>query len=129
MSWWRKLFPKKESKPEQSLREYKFELSQADCVGDLYKYTVQADSKAEAFEKLVRYFLEYMGNEVKQEHRTVVYPYKSEHYSIGLPDWFVTYLNGGARDVRGRPLPELNKRHQEALKAYCIEHGIKFRHD
>lgn len=123
MSFWTKLFPKKGKEPKP--KTYEFVSCEAFCVGDHYQYTIAADSEKEAFEKLVRYFMENKSTDVESLNRTVSYPQKHVSYCIGMPQWFFNYLKGGATDYKGRGLPEQREKDRKILEHYCITHGIK----
>ena len=130
MNWFKQLFSKKEkeSKPEPKLKTYDFVSCEAFCVGDHYKYTVTANSKEEAFKKLVKYFVESVGREdIESSSSIVSYPSRHVSFCIGMPEWFFNYLKGGATDYKGQGLPEQREKDRKTLEHYCITHGIKLK--
>lgn len=127
--WAKKLLFKKAKESLPAPTEYIFETCEAHCVGDYYKYVVKADSKEEAFRKLVEFFYGegYPNADIKSSDATVSYPYRSIEYWTGMPDWFYRILKGEARGPRGEPAPERAEKDRELLKQYCRIHNIKLK--
>lgn len=91
-----KLFKKRK---EKGPKTYTFSTVDISCVGDKYVYEVEADSRAEAFRKLVIWFYgeEHIPRgEVQQEHFTVTRPMQDDfHTEGGMPWWFGRLISGG----------------------------------
>ena len=100
--------------------EYKFECLTAERVGDVYRYTIQANSYEEAQEKLFRFFFEDKSGlipDVEQQHGTITYPYYSVCQGTGV---------FGDRFARLVSSQGTEKDYQWKQK-YAFEHGIKLR--
>lgn len=113
-------FKKKKTNNDLKEKTFKFSTLEAAKVGDLYEYTVKADTREEAFEKLVRWFYEKDGNinsnDIKLEHKNVTYPYHSVFRVEGMPLWFGKRISGQVRDN--------NYDYQKKLESYAIKHNI-----
>lgn len=93
-----KIFSKKE-KPKTESKEFVFEVSESVHVGDLYRYTVKANSEKEAFNKLVKYFFGKDKNqEIKSEHSTFSYPNNSTFEYRNMPRWFAKRISGYVKE-------------------------------
>lgn len=98
-------------------KSYKFSTLDGNFVGDKYVYTVEASSREEAFEKLVRYFYERgftSRDDVKSEHFHVTIPAYDRFDVYGMPLWF-------ARKISGRG-------NSKEFMDYVEKHNIKVEH-
>lgn len=104
--------------PKQT--EYKFSVTEIIASGDKYEYTVQAESRKEAFDKLVIFFFGENSHEVNQavtsKARTVHATHSDRFYYTGMPRWFAKRLSGQIRE-EGRD-------YQKDLQKYCINNNI-----
>lgn len=109
------------------MKKFVFETMEAECVGDLYRYTVEANTKDEAFEKLVKYFFSKdMIQPVESEHLTVSYPSLRKFEYTGMPYWFAKRITGWRFDwVYGWFGGKRKESYQERLEEYAREHNIK----
>lgn len=104
---------------EQKPKKFTFDMHEAQCVGDYYKYTVEAASEDEAFKKLVNYFYGNNGSVgIETQSGTVSYPHLSKFiHSNNMPYWFAKRISGvlkqGGRD------------YQAELEEYCKKNEIE----
>ena len=109
---------KRKIKKEIKQTEFVFETHEAVKIGDLYRYTVTADSREEAFKKLVQYFFgENMNQEVKSEHFETSYPNDSIFSYKNMPRWFAKRLGGHIKDK--------SCDYQKELEKYAIDNNIR----
>jgi len=109
------LFKKREAAPSTP-KEYTFSVLEGTKIGDQYTYTVQANSKKEAFNKLVKYFYgEFESNSVQSEHKQVHWPNQSV-FETNMPLWFAKRINGQVRDDKND--------YQKMLEEYALENNI-----
>lgn len=116
------IFSRFKSKPkEQNVKkEFVFEVHEAVKIGDLYKYTITATNKEQAFKKLVEYFFgENMNQEVKSEHLTTNYPMHEVFQYKNMPYWFAKRISGHVKDK--------SCDYQKELEKYCIDNNIKLK--
>jgi hypothetical protein len=114
-------FKSKPKKQEIKQTEFVFEVSESTHIGDLYKYTVKAESKEKAFKKLVQYFFgENMNQEVESEHRTFSYPNQATFDYKNMPIWFAKRISGQVKDK------QYNYQHE--LEKYAVKNNIKLKH-
>jgi hypothetical protein len=98
--------------------EFVFSTSESTHIGDLYEYRVKANSKKEAFDKLVQYlFGEGHVEDVKSDHKQFSYPGHATFNVEGMPMWFGKRISGHLR--------EGNANYQHNLEEYCFKNGIK----
>ena len=98
--------------------EFVFSTSESAHIGDLYEYRVKANSRKEAFDKLVQYFFgEGHVEGIKSDHRQFSYPHHARFTVEGMPMWFGKRISGHVRDE--------NVNYQHKLEEYCIKNGIK----
>jgi len=85
------------SKPikEVKIKTYEFSTSEANCIGEWYRYRIEAESKEEAFKKLIEFFYgENINRPVKQSSGEVFYPGLSKFTYDGMPFWFAKLISG-----------------------------------
>jgi hypothetical protein len=115
---WFKSKPKQEVEIKQT--EFVFEVHEAVKIGDLYRYTVTANNKEEAFKKLVQYFFgKNMNQKVKSKHATTSYPNQVTFEYKNMPYWFAKRISGHIKD-KGR-------NYQHELEKYCTKNNIKLK--
>jgi hypothetical protein len=107
----------------KSPKEYTFSMTEMVCIRDRYTYKVKAESKEEAFKKLVMYFFSTdasgVRSDVESEHNNLTNPYKSHFSCKGMPYWFAKRLSGEVRDIKN------GIDNQHSLEVYCKKHGIE----
>lgn len=116
LNWFKKFSPERKN---ETAKEFEFFMYETQNIGDWYRYTVEANSKEEAFEKLVKYFFaegEDMIQPVKQESGNVTIP-NGRFYYEGMPYWFAKRVSG--------VIKEFNNNYQMKLEEYANAHGIK----
>lgn len=120
MKWFNNLF-KSSKKIEEKPKEFVFESLESAHIGDLYRYTVKADSEKEAFNKLVKMFFgkELNQPDVKSEHFTVSYPFHAKFEYKNMPKWFAKRISGHIKDKQTN--------YQQLLEKYCNENNIVLR--
>lgn len=95
-------------------KEFVFKTRTKPMVGDWYEYTVKADSKEEAFKKLVQYFYSDYNPEEKIESRSGQVIYQGQEiFAEGMPQWFALYLSGSN-----------DKESRRKFEDYCEENNI-----
>lgn len=103
---------------------YKFGMQEIAAIGDRYEYTVKADNKQEAFDKLIKYFFadkdayRIANEDVKSTHHTVTQPQKDSFTHWNMPYWFAKRISG---DVRNR---DKGYDYQRDLEVYAAKRGI-----
>lgn len=116
LNWFKKEKPKK---LEQ--KEFTFNVLKTVKIGDLYEYTVVAETKDEAFIKLVEYFFgENCNQDVKQKSFQVTYPNQST-FRTNMPYWFAKKISGYVKDDKND--------YQKELKKFAIENNINLKLD
>lgn len=104
-------------------KEFVFEVYEDAHIGDMYRYTIKADNKTEAMEKLVKFFWgtnkDYVGrDEVKQDHQEYSYPNNGRLYG-NLPMWLMKRMKGH--------IHENGVNYQHILEEYATEHNIELK--
>lgn len=126
MNIFKKLFCRPKTPVDPTVKErkkYTFSKDVMTCIGDRYTYEVLAESKEEAFKKLVIYFFSPGGggvhSDIESKHGTLSNPYKDHFSCVGMPYWFARRISGYVRDT---PKGIDN---QKTLEEYCAKHGIE----
>lgn len=116
MNWF---FNKKKEAKEEKIKEFSFNLLEAELQGTKYVYTVKAENEKQAFNKLVQYFFgENMNQEVESKSGNVHYPHQSK-FITNMPYWFAKRISGYVRDEKTD--------FQKKLEIYAIENNIKLK--
>jgi len=104
---------------EEKPKSFTFSTTEIQSVGDKYEYTVEAESKEEAFKKLIEYFFGegYPNEGIKSKHYTVTRPQNYVFDYENMPHWFAKRLSGYVRDD--------DHDYQKELEKYCIDKNIK----
>jgi hypothetical protein len=111
---------KKEKTQPIEPKEFVLSMHEANCVGDWYKYTVKAESKEEAFKKLVEYFFgtkRVSSEEVESDSGTVHYKGLDRFKYDGMPYWFARRISGDPNPTYQRELEDYAKRNNIILKS------------
>lgn len=109
-------------KPKQQKvkKEFVFQIYEVVKIGDLYRYTVKASNKEEAFKKLVEYFFGQNNNqEIESKHLNTNYPMHEVFEYKNMPYWFAKRISGHVRDKLCD--------YQKKLEKYCIDNNIKLK--
>ena len=114
--WFKKLKPEIK---EETQKEFKFDTLEAFKIGDMYTYTVKAETREEAFIKLVKYFFgEEHNQDIKSLHQEVTWPYDSV-FRTNMPFWFAKRIGGYRKEGR--------RDYQKELEIFAAEHNIKLK--
>lgn len=109
-------------KPKQQKvkKEFVFQIYEVVKIRDLYRYTVKASNKEEAFKKLVEYFFGQNNNqEIESKHLNTNYPMHEVFEYKNMPYWFAKRISGHVRDK--------SCDYQKKLEKYCIDNNIKLK--
>lgn len=97
--------------------EFEFSTQEIVAIGDYYKYTVKAESKEEAFKKLVEYFYgDKSSEDIVTKSGTISSPSRNLFEYKGMPMWFAKIISGVTQDSSGK--------HRQTLERYCKYNNI-----
>lgn len=111
----------KKNKSLKKPEKYKFRVHEIIASGDFYEYCVEAESRDEAFKKLVIWFFGNNRENIKVEsrHGEVTMPQHDRFYHSGMPYWFAKRISGW--------VSEEGKDFQAELEKYCKNNNIQLK--
>lgn len=115
MKLFKRLFGRNDT-GKKTIKTFRMSTTDILCVGDKYEYTIEGNTRKEAFNRLVLFFYgkgENKTQPVKQDSFIVSRPYHNDFYCDGMPDWFGRIISGNSQNGD-----------YEKLKSYAAENNL-----